>query len=816
MSRAATPTRAEQTASEKKATPEAPANSMDAITVFTFFWSQLMLLQCVKLFFIFKSSRTVQNAIPLVSLAIVDFLALVKPRCRYVTMTSLLVGFVVIFVTGHYSNHIFADIALGSCIFLTYKSDRSEWVNRATWAMRAMVIALYFVTGIDKMNEGWASHEYSCCILMFGGFVGLPLFKFWSLLRLAFLLLSFSELPRGNTSGSGSCVSGVLFSTVFLPETVSPMSVYPFTMAMAPMYTFVLPEQAALVANTVVNWLNAKPILRWGAFLGLFAAFVSAWPMLMASRAGGYPPYGLWAFAAVWSLCSCVYLLCVTFWPAPKSDVPVKRVYPKRSLLGSIPWIFICCLAGKLRLALILAFVTIPPLAMFSNLRTEGGQPNSHVFGDDFDFLGYQRDYVTVHSTNIPSIEWAQVDLGQLFTSETKRFLTEYNISSEFWITPPFKGWPYPPTREFVPYSTPFVELRRRIAEMKDFPKDAYINYTRTQAPPQLRLAKVWDIFGVAHPMADLDKPASQDFVYNSTVRGTGSLQGPGDTSLPLGENMKVPHKVPKHPLLDTDQNMNEIVTYADLKLRWNYVGDVRRNRMNMRRKWKSFPNRHPKREVTTAFVQHDRMPFITEPPKDPPPGMKLDLENAFVVFLSGKWLQHKATVGDIIQTERIKRKQAGDQIVFGSVLLVGTKDWTLMGKPVIPYAKVHCTIEQQTLTKDQVSFIYKPKRRWFRFRRVRYWVTMLRLDRIEVDPRYSEAPEDKPLKPVRLLDMWASRWQTPEELRAVQRDEAGTMLAEKIYDGTEQAPGHHQRRGLVEAYRFYPDPQAPHQRWHW
>ncbi|KAF4716083.1 hypothetical protein FOZ63_026589 [Perkinsus olseni] len=477
---------------------------------------------------------------------------------------------------------------------------------------------------------------------------------------------------------------------------------------------------------------------------------------------------------------------------------------------------------------------------MFSNLRTEGGQPNSHVFGDDFDFLGYQRDYVTVHSTNIPSIEWAQVDLGQLFTSETKRFLTEYNISSEFWITPPFKGWPYPPTREFVPYSTPFVELRRRIAEMKDFPKDAYINYTRTQAPPQLRLAKVWDIFGVAHPMADLDKPASQDFVYNSTVRGTEAFKDLETPLSPLvdvkhrrrasyahklefqvgkhrgGENMKVPHKVPKHPLLDTDQNMNEIVTYADLKLRWNYVGDVRRNRMNMRRKWKSFPNRHPKREVTTAFVQHDRMPFITEPPKDPPPGMKLDLENAFVVFLSGKWLQHKATVGDIIQTERIKRKQAGDQIVFGSVLLVGTKDWTLMGKPVIPYAKVHCTIEQQTLTKDQVSFIYKPKRRWFRFRRVRYWVTMLRLDRIEVDPRYSEAPEDKPLKPVRLLDMWASRWQTPEELRAVQRDEAGTMLAEKIYDGTEQAPGHHQRRGLVEAYRFYPDPQAPHQRWHW
>ncbi|EER00907.1 hypothetical protein Pmar_PMAR002978 [Perkinsus marinus ATCC 50983] len=545
MSRAATSTKRDQTIREKKASEAVPP-PMDAISVFTFFWSQLMLLQCVKLFFIFKSSRTVENAIPLVSLAVVDFLALVKPRCRYVTMTSLLVGFVVIFITGHYSNHIFADIALGSCVFLTYKNDRSEWVNRATWAMRAMIIALYFVTGIDKMNGGWASHEYSCCILMFGGFVDLPLFKFWVpswapwdfMPHLAVIIEIGLPIALLLAAAKGTyfwlrfvCFWGALFHCV-LAETVSPMSVYPFTMAMAPMYTFVLPEQAALVANKVLNWLNAQPVLRWGGFLGIFFSFVSAWPQLMASDLNGarpfeYPPYGLWSFAAVWSLCSCVYLLCVTFWPAPKSDVPVKRVYAKRSLLGSLPWIFICCLAA----CPYLGIRNYPALAMFSNLRTEGGQPNSFVFGDDFDFLGYQRDYVTIHSTNIPSVEWAQVDLGQLFTGETKRFLHEYNISSEFWITPPGKGWPYPPTREFVPYSTPFVELRRRVAEMKDLPKDAYINYTRTQAPPQLRLAKVWDLLGVAHPMDDLSSPVSQDFVYNSTVRGTEDFK---DLETPL------------------------------------------------------------------------------------------------------------------------------------------------------------------------------------------------------------------------------------------------------------------------------------------
>lgn len=39
----------------KKNASEGCKSTMDAISVFTFFWSQLMLLQCVKLFFIFKS-----------------------------------------------------------------------------------------------------------------------------------------------------------------------------------------------------------------------------------------------------------------------------------------------------------------------------------------------------------------------------------------------------------------------------------------------------------------------------------------------------------------------------------------------------------------------------------------------------------------------------------------------------------------------------------------------------------------------------------------------------------------------------------------
>lgn len=103
-----------------------------------------------------------------------------------------------------------------------------------------------------------------------------------------------------------------------------------------------------------------------------------------------------------------------------------------------------------------------PALAMFSNLRVEAGRSNHLFIGDDFDLTGWQRDYVTVHDTDIPALQLLQIDLGQRFTPATLRSLASVNVSAEFWITPPLSAWPYPPTRAFVPYSAPFLELRRR------------------------------------------------------------------------------------------------------------------------------------------------------------------------------------------------------------------------------------------------------------------------------------------------------------------------------------------------------------------
>ncbi|KAF8821217.1 putative 50S ribosomal protein L21, partial [Cardiosporidium cionae] len=150
------------------------------------------------------------------------------------------------------------------------------------------------------------------------------------------------------------------------------------------------------------------------------------------------------------------------------------------------------------------------------------------------------------------------------------------------------------------------------------------------------------------------------------------------------------------------------------------------------------------------------------------------------------------------------------ENIEFGTVLMVGSKDWTIIGKPTVPYALVRATIEQQTLAGEQISFKYKKHRRNSRFLRIRHWVTMIRINEIVVDTAIkAELPE---VKPLRLLDLWANRWLNAEEKEGIQYKEDGeSVIVADIYDGSEHQPGSYHRRGLSNCYRWYPDPYATH-----
>lgn len=296
------------------------------------------------------------------------------------------------------------------------------------------------------------------------------------------------------------------------------------------------------------------------------------------------------------------------------------------------------------------------------------------------------------------------------------------------------------------------------------------------------------------------------------------------------------PPRVPIHPTKDVDKDMNYFETYRDLSLRWKKTTKSRKGRIRIARKWRQPRYINPANQPTCTFILHNKLPqtrnidfgdkirehkdqyipgeikldttqnFDVYPPEHLVKTINLETD-IFCVFKSSPIHQHKVTKGDIVQIEKLKRRQSGDKVTFGTVLLVGSKDWTIIGKPTVPYAKVLATIEQQTLCGEQLSFRYKKSRRVSKFLRVRHWVTVLRIDEIIVDPSMKIDSEYK--KPSRLLDLWANRWLFESELEGIKYDENNKSIAEGIYDGSEHDLGEYNKLGLNESYRWYPDPYA-------
>jgi hypothetical protein len=256
----------------------------------------------------------------------------------------------------------------------------------------------------------------------------------------------------------------------------------------------------------------------------VFAVLTRVWTQVMASDLPDgsmpfeYPPYGLWAPGVLW--CSFVNsaLMLSTLLPRSKLEL-LHCIPPLRTCVGWVISSMVICLG----LTPYLGIRTYPALAMFSNLRTEGGLSNHAFIRDDLDFLGWQRDYVTVHETNIPALRLAQVDLAPLFTPSTIAVLKNAGLDGEFWITPPVEAWPYPETRPFKPYSMPFLELRRRIAPLHSKKNSTgYVRYTRTIATPQLRLPWLRSAVGIHIPTSDA---VWHNISYDLSKGGDGELE---------------------------------------------------------------------------------------------------------------------------------------------------------------------------------------------------------------------------------------------------------------------------------------------------
>lgn len=492
-------------------------SSTDALGVFTFLWAQVMVLQVVKLALPLSGKLTQLDAAALLWPLLMTCSCLagvLVPRRSWATVNLMVTSVVVLWFTGSQSNHVFMDMVVCLAVLLSFSADRALWQAQAKHSMISFLVTLYFVTALHKINTDWGSVNFSCCTLMLGGIFALaPLRQFLPLIPMDLVPLTatLTELALPLMLLSGRCqravtVIGCCFHLAIC-QMLSPMSVYPFSVLMAPPYIFVIPDRASAMFDRIRPW-------AW-LIVPFYAVVVHLWTPLMAGDLSPgvslfeYPAYGLWAPGVVWCIFVDIVIIAAALWPeAKEAQAPVPALRP-----GSPCGLPLAAVVAVFGLSPYLGIRNYPALAMFSNLRTEGGHSNHLLIGDDFDVMGWQRDYVTVHDTDIPALRLMQVDLGPRFTSATKEALQSAGVQGEFWITPPLHAWPYPETREFKSYSMPYLELRRRLAPLRAAQKTlaraqagaqaGHVHYTRTIARARLGMPWLWRLLGVRNPDAD-------------------------------------------------------------------------------------------------------------------------------------------------------------------------------------------------------------------------------------------------------------------------------------------------------------------------
>lgn len=87
-----------------------------------------------------------------------------------------------------------------------------------------------------------------------------------------------------------------------------------------------------------------------------------------------------------------------------------------------------------------------------------------------------------------------------------------------------------------------------------------------------------------------------------------------------------------------------------------------------------------------------------------------------------------------------------GTQIVMTNVLLAATRDFTLVGRPVVSNARVIATVEEHTITQKVIVFKKKRRKTAKKHTGFRHQVTILRVDDV-ILPDAESMPQGVPLE---------------------------------------------------------------------
>ncbi|KAL0114235.1 hypothetical protein PUN28_011501 [Cardiocondyla obscurior] len=112
------------------------------------------------------------------------------------------------------------------------------------------------------------------------------------------------------------------------------------------------------------------------------------------------------------------------------------------------------------------------------------------------------------------------------------------------------------------------------------------------------------------------------------------------------------------------------------------------------------------------------------------------------VVQVCGK--QFKVTENDIIIIEGYWPPNIGDQLKLEKVLLVGSKDFTLIGRPIVnrELVSVDAIVIQKTLSHTKTRFRFIPRKQYRRINFYRIQYTMLRINSININGNIDEKKE--------------------------------------------------------------------------
>jgi hypothetical protein len=462
-----------------------------------------------------------------------------------------------------------APLPFGRTSATAADDERREWTARLAASLRAVMIVLYGVAAFAKFNDGWFDPQYSCSVLMAACALGdlMPLspalLRLMPVMALAFevsmpLVILGAELAElygpyeserlaqlVRTVRRVCVLLGSIFHIVIaLPP--PPVSVYPFSMLMAPIFVGLVPAECAAAARAAKH----APRRVKAATLALLAALVAA-ACHGASQSDHfeYPPYFSWELGCLWVVLAFSGLSLAALLALPASEhvatvqrnvteerpgrrsrstkLPIQmgiqmgarqmgiRMGARRRLLTLLPAVMLLAVG----VAPYIGIRTHPALAMFSNLRIEGGASNhwlirghqrssevieggasnhwlmgqgaglgaraaaknassSSAAAHDVLLSGYGPEVaIEIVETDLLTLRDVQVNLAPLLPASTLATLRRLGLASEFYISPP--AWGHPPTELFRPFAVPLVEVRLRIARAAAQGLDFFVKYRR-------------------------------------------------------------------------------------------------------------------------------------------------------------------------------------------------------------------------------------------------------------------------------------------------------------------------------------------------